>query len=75
MPKGFVVLIFGLITILFIGIVLWAYRVPTAPLITNAATLVWMLGVMAWVVVRDSRKRWPEASTWERYVNVITFKR
>ena len=41
----------------------------------SGGTIVWMTLTMAWVVLVDSRKRWLADSAWQRFINVITFRR
>jgi hypothetical protein len=36
--------------------------------------LAWTFGLLAWVVLFDSRRRWPKASVARRFLDVITFR-
>lgn len=38
-------------------------------------TMFYMILVMAWVAIFDSRTRWPNTTPWQRFSNIITFKR
>lgn len=44
-------------------------------LVSELGTLMVMLGWLAWVIIFDSRKRWPGASVAQRADRVMTFKR
>lgn len=46
-----------------------------AVLVSWTLTLLGLGGVLAWIVFVDSKKRWPWATAWERYVAVVTFQR
>jgi peptidoglycan/LPS O-acetylase OafA/YrhL len=74
--KGMLVLCSGMIAIIVIGIVLIVTDHTTAAsLVSNIGTLVWLLLVGAWIVLWDSRKRWPRATVMQRLSNVLTFRR
>jgi hypothetical protein len=76
MPKGFVVQIVGLMAIACAAGALSIAGFDRAALaLSYPGTLMFLLGILAWIVVGDSRKRWP-GSTWhERLLRVLTFTR
>ncbi len=73
--KGFVILVGGLVLIPILGLIASLTIGWDAGLIGRLGTGLWLMSVFLWIVFRDSRRKWPEASTFQRYVNVITFKR
>lgn len=43
--------------------------------VSNGGTALWLLGVFWWIVLVDSRKRWPGVSWQQRATRVMTFHR
>lgn len=69
-------LVLPLLLVIAAAIVLIVFGYPNiASVVGYGGTVVVLLLVMLYVVFVDSKRRWPEASTWQRYANVITFKR
>lgn len=49
---------------------------PTAAYIVgNPGTLLYLIGLVVWIAVVDSRKRWPDVGWFTRLSYVLTFKR
>ena len=44
-------------------------------LISQAGTLLVLLVIVTWIVLWDSRKRWPGQNAWQRLVSLFTFRR
>lgn len=70
------VVVVGLLTIMVVAVVLLLLGFPSAAwAVGNAGTLLFLLGVMAWIGISDPMKKWPGASVFQRVANVMTFKR
>jgi hypothetical protein len=56
-----------------------AYCLGVSPaiiqLLTTLGTLLVMSATVLWIVFVDSRRRWPEASAFDRFTRFITFYR
>jgi len=74
--KGMLVTCGGLVLIL-IGVLVLAVtgHKTGAFMLGNFGTLFWMLGVLLYLAVFDSKRRWPELGFSDRLVNMLTFKR
>lgn len=73
-PRGMQVQCAGLIVILIVNLALFAAGYgDLAAILSPVATLFWMLGMVAWIVFFDSKKRWPKRSVFQRYASLITF--
>lgn len=67
----------GLLLVIATAVVLVATGNPgAAAAVGNLGTAVVLLGVLAWVVVWDSRnKRWPETTCGQRLAKILSFER
>jgi hypothetical protein len=75
MPRGFVILCSGLVTIIVVTTALFIIGATRAATMVSAFTYVWMFGFLAYVVLWDSRKRWRGEPWRERFMRIITFTR
>lgn len=76
MRLAFKVYVGGLFAIIILTTVLFFSGFTTAAaLVGQPGTLAWIVGAGIWIVLWDSRSRWPGQSAWQRFVNVITFTR
>ena len=72
----FLVLISGLFAIIIVSAVLIILGHTTAAFaVSQFGTVVWMFSVLAYVVLLDSKKRWPDATFSQRLTAVVTFKK
>ena len=76
MPKGFVVQIVGMaligITSFALGYAGWE---RAALAVEYPGTLSFLLGILAWIVIKDSTRRWPGTPWHERLLRVLAFTR
>jgi hypothetical protein len=47
--------------------------VPALRGMGGAFILLWMMGAVGWIVVRDAKRRWPHLALLERWIAVVTF--
>lgn len=74
MPYGMKVLVGGLCAIIVANIILSIAGFHDAAFILGTfGTIALMGGVMIWIVLVDSKKRWPSKSAFDRFSSVITF--
>ncbi len=43
--------------------------------VSNLGTILVLIGNLVYIVIWNSRKRWPGTTAWERLVKVMTFER
>lgn len=64
-----------ILLILAISLVVMLVKGPGAgSMVTMALMTIWMVAAMIYVLI-DSRSRWPGLSPFERFANLVTFKR
>lgn len=75
LPLGFVITLIGIVVIAAVSILLYelGYH-AVANFLSSGGILLWFCGVIAWIVIADSKKRWPGIGIRERFVRVITFR-
>ncbi len=73
--RGAPTLAFPLAAMVLVVTVMYFVHKPEATFISNAGTLVILLGNLAYIVFWHSRKRWPGTSAAERLKRVLTFRR
>lgn len=76
MPRPLIVMCTLLALLIPLSLVLALTGQPAlAFFVSNAGTVLILLGMIAWIVLIDSRKRWPRTSAWERLARLLTFQR
>lgn len=74
--KQFIVLVVGFLVIILAALATWALsNSGIAAVVADSGTLMWITIQMIYVVFFDSRSRWPGLTSWQRFTNVITFRR
>jgi hypothetical protein len=66
---GIVACMVGAVTLLALG------HPDAAWWVGNCGVFIWLLIVLTYIVFWDSKKRWPGTTAFERYANVMTFRR
>ena len=64
---GLLLIIAAVLTLAFAG------HVQFAAALSGPVTLTWLLAVLLWAAIWDSRKRWPELSWMERLAKIMFF--
>lgn len=73
---GMQILCGGILLIMIATMILFMSGKETlASAISTFGTLLWILGVLIYVMVFDSKKRWPNDSLGERITKIMTFTR
>lgn len=66
----------GYVVLLIAGLVLLLAGHPDAAWIASwFGSVTWTLGVLAWIVLFDSRRRWPGTSAVQRLGYLLSFRR
>jgi hypothetical protein len=74
-PRPFLVFCAGLVVLILASVPLALFFGHAAPSIAQGLTALWVFGFIGYVVVVDSRKRWPGVPWWARLSRVLTFYR
>lgn len=76
MPLPLKVIMGGLVAIIVaVPVLLLVGAKDAAWWLGEGGTLVWLLGGLAYAAIWDSKKRWPDVSTFTRYARIVTFYR
>lgn len=74
--RGMQILCGGILLIMIASIALLLSGADTAAwAVSTLGTMLWMLVVLTYIAVWDSKKRWPDATLGERVFNLMTFTR
>lgn len=75
-PRGFIVLLAGISLIMIASIVtFFTVSEDVAWMISTPGTVLWVVAVYLWVVIVDSRKRWPGVPLYIRAGRVMFMHR
>lgn len=74
-PRPFLVFCAGLVVLILAAVPLVMFFGHAAPAISQTLTALWVVGFIVYVVVVDSRRRWPDQPWWTRLRRVLTFHR
>lgn len=75
-PVPFLVMLLGQAAFIISGVVLFVLGHRQASwLLTTPGSFSWTIAVFSWVVLFDSRRRWPGDPVHRRFLSVITFRR